>query len=360
MFRCIHFSPHIFSIVSILIGVSFVSNALAEVALQFNPRFLKTIPGQANVDLSLFAHANRVLPGTYLVDVYVNNQQLERIEIRFDEVTSENREAQKDDIQIKHEDITKAPAKTVTQASANAEPCLKKAMLAHWGINLTASALLNEATEESCIPLKQAIAHSDVRFDMSKQKLDISVPQIAMAKKLLSDVSPALWDKGINAARINYQLIATHNAQNSNSSPTNLSGMLEGGVNLNGWRLRHRSHYQRRNYHHHWQTLETYAKRDLPMWYSTLTLGDTFTAGAIFNSISVRGAQLGSDLSMMPSSEQGYAPVIRGMAQTNATVTIKQNGYVVYTTLVAPGPFVIDDLAPTPSQGERLCCIIQI
>jgi len=55
---------------------------------------------------------------------------------------------------------------------------------------------------------------------------------------------------------------------------------------------------------------------------------------------------------MLADSQQGYAPTIRSVAQTNARVTVRQNGYIIYSTYVAPGPFVIDDLYPTSSSGD--------
>lgn len=46
---------------------------------------------------------------------------------------------------------------------------------------------------------------------------------------------------------------------------------------------------------------------------------------------------MASDDDMLPSSVRNYAPVIRGVARSNALVTIRQNGYVVYETKVARG-----------------------
>ena len=47
---------------------------------------------------------------------------------------------------------------------------------------------------------------------------------------------------------------------------------------------------------------------------------------------------------MLPGSLRGYAPVIRGIARTNAQITIFQNGYSIYQSYVPPGEFVINDL----------------
>ncbi len=72
-------------------------------------------------------------------------------------------------------------------------------------------------------------------------------------------------------------------------------------------------------------------------------MGDTYTPGDI-DSVRIRGAQIGTDDDMLADSLKAM-PVVRGIARTNATVTIKQNGYTVYR-YVAPGPFAITDLYP--------------
>ena len=38
--------------------------------------------------------------------------------------------------------------------------------------------------------------------------------------------------------------------------------------------------------------------------------------------------------------------------QTNARVTVRQNGYIIYSTYVPPGPFALDDLYPTSAGGD--------
>ena len=55
---------------------------------------------------------------------------------------------------------------------------------------------------------------------------------------------------------------------------------------------------------------------------------------------------------MLPDSLRGYAPVVRGIARTNAEVVVRQNGYIVYDSYVPPGPFEINDLYPTGSGGD--------
>lgn len=71
-----------------------------------------------------------------------------------------------------------------------------------------------------------------------------------------------------------------------------------------------------------------------------------------FDSVQFRGVQLMSQEEMLPDSQRGFAPVIRGMAHSNAKVTVSQHGYVIYETFVAPGAFAINDLYPAPHRAS--------
>ena len=88
------------------------------------------------------------------------------------------------------------------------------------------------------------------------------------------------------------------------------------------------------------------------MCSSDLSAGDGYTQSGVFDSVNFRGVQLYSDDSMLPESVRGFAPVVRGIAQSNAQVTIRQGGNIIWQSYVPPGPFVIDDLYPTAASGD--------
>jgi len=98
-------------------------------------------------------------------------------------------------------------------------------------------------------------------------------------------------------------------------------------------------------------------QRDIRAWRSEVLAGESSTGSEVFDSIPFRGLKLNSSEEMLPGSLRGFAPVISGIAQTNARITVSQNGNVVYQTYVAPGPFRIDDLYQT-GQGGDLTVII--
>lgn len=103
-----------------------------------------------------------------------------------------------------------------------------------------------------------------------------------------------------------------------------------------------------------WKNLSSYLQRAVIPLKGELTVGDDYTAGDFFDSVSFRGVQLASDDNMLPDSLKGFAPVVRGIAKSNAQITIKQNGYTIYQTYVSPGAFEISDLYSTSSSGDLL------
>jgi outer membrane usher protein len=292
----------------------------------FNERFLD-VGGGEHADLSIFAFGNRVTAGTYVPDVAVNGRNVGKQELRFIE----------------------------RSAGADAVPCLTPPMLSEWGVNTAVFPAL-QGHDDQCVDLPAIIPNSEVNYDGGKQRLELSVPQAAMKREARGAVDPSRWERGIEAGMIDYQISgAQYTGSRYRQLDRNVAlfGAARMGVNIGDWRIRHASNYVRSlNGTPRWQALDTYAQRDLAGWRSQLTLGDSSTSGALFDAFQFRGVQLTSDDAMLPDSLQGYAPTIRGVAQTNAQVTVRQNGYTIYSTYVPPGPFVIDDLYPAIGNGD--------
>lgn len=310
----------------------------------FNEQFLDIGGEQSRADLSLFAFGNRVMPGSYLVDVSLNESSVGQSQVVFADQGE----------------------------GKNAQACITRAMLEGWGVKVEVFPVLMAAGDQ-CVDLAQAIPGSSVSYDGEKLRLTLSIPQAAMKRQARGAISPDKWDKGINVAMLDYQFSAarydggnnagsTMNSSitefNANPSATTqarntLYAGLRGGFNLGDWRFRNFSTYNRGvDGEGHWQSVTSYLQRDIAALGGQLTIGDSTTPGNFFDAFQFRGVQLASDDGMLPDSQQGYAPTIRGVAQTNARVTVRQNGFVVYSTYVAPGPFVLDDLYPTSTSGD--------
>ncbi|HET6632072.1 MAG TPA: fimbria/pilus outer membrane usher protein [Rhodanobacteraceae bacterium] len=297
----------------------------------FNPAMLSGSARHA-IDLSRFEQGNPVLPGQYNVDVYLNGTWIGRMDVRFASPT----------------------------ADASALPCTETALLERLGL---APAKPSEelaaklADPAACVPMDAVIPGATMAFDLSALRLDVSVPQAFLGQQARGYVSPENWDAGVPAALLNYRFNSYRTTSHGSSQVSSYLG-LNAGLNIGLWHLREDATFSWRSgsrgqpSSHHWQTINAYVRRDLPKMRATLTVGDSFTDGAVFDSLGLRGVQLATDDRMLPESRRGYAPVVRGVAQSNAKVTVRQNGVQLVQTTVAPGPFVISDLYPTGYGGD--------
>jgi outer membrane usher protein len=295
----------------------------------FNPSFLSDDPS-AVASLSRFEKNDAQVPGVYRVDIYVNDSFVKTRDVRFSNASGDH--------------------------NNGLQSCLTSQDLKTLGVNVNSIPGLQQVKPDACVDLANAIPESQESLDFEKLRLNLSFPQAVLANNARGYIPPEQWDEGINALLLNYNFNGSNSfGDNGDSSNEFLS--LQSGLNLGAWRLRDNATW---NYSHSeysgsqsdWQHVSTYAQRTIVPLNGELTLGDTYTPGDIFNSLSLRGAQLASDDNMLPDSLKGFAPTVRGIAKSNARVTIQQNGYTIYQTYVSPGPFVINDLYPTSSSGD--------
>ncbi|MGO4701953.1 fimbria/pilus outer membrane usher protein [Dyella sp. 2RAB6] len=308
------------------------ANAAAR-AVSFHEGLLNMGVGP-QVDISRFEKPNAVLPGRYASNILLNGEWRARIELR----------------------IADEPDHQGTQ------PCFERDMLARIGIALAKVDAVEPAagqrqampaTSEFCGPLGDYIPGASAAFDGSDQTLTLSVPQIYLSHDAGGYVDPKYWDAGINAGVVNYNASLYRNRAGPGGA--RLSGYvgINASANLGSWHLSHLSSFNwtergRTSY----ETAANYLQHDVPSLMSQLYVGDLYTSGTLFNSVNLRGAALLADDRMLPESLRGYAPSVRGIAETQARVVIRQRGYVLLDTTVAPGPFVIDDLYPTGYGGD--------
>lgn len=283
------------------------------------------------VDLSRFEKGNVVLPGTYRGDILVNNVWQARSDLVFATVPGKD----------------------------NAQPCYNAAMLIRIGVDLkkvlaqTENPKLKKIPEgQFCGPIGDYIPGAADDFDLGTQELSLSVPQIYTNAAARGYVDPSQWDAGINAGVLGYTTNLYRSSSHGQSQTSGYVG-LNASLRLGAWHaftLGSLSWTERGG--KRYQNTAAYVQRDLPSLQAQFVAGDTFTSGDIFDSVRVRGMRLYSDDRMLPQSMRGYAPIVRGIAQTNAHIVIRQRGYIIYDANVAPGPFAIEDLYPTGYGGD--------
>lgn len=288
---------------------------------RFDPAFLNAAVSSVT-DLSVIEAGGTVSPGDYDVDIYINGQftELRRVTFR-PRLTS--------------------PGQVVPLFSA---------------ADLTFFGLRPEALPAPVAPDLYDIGTIDgiiVSFEASRQRLEISVPQTLLEVRPRGYIPESRWDDGITAALLDYSMSYSNNTTPQSSSDRYFLN-LNGGVNVGPWRYREftTGSYDDKSKKWQWATPSRYIERPLRALRSTLRAGDQSTPGDIFESVNTRGITLASEQAMLPDSMQGFAPVIRGIAATNAVVTVSQNGYPIYETSVAPGAFELRDVTPVANSGE--------
>lgn len=299
--------------------------------IEFNQDFLGDSGQQVTTNLSRFKQKNTLLPGIYLSDIYVNGKWIGRQDLIFQDTDT---------------------------ISPHATVCFKQSLLQLFGIDFSVlpesvMVLLQQSeTDGQCHALDEFVPDAQFYYDANALRAEISIPQYYLFKHARGYIHPKFWDQGVPAATVGYQFNAYHYDVSGHADTTYYLG-LNNGVNVNGWRLRNQSVMTKSGHQDwHYQTIATYLKHDVTALHSQLLIGDTYTSSNLFDSVGFRGIQLSSDERMLPDSLVGYAPVVRGIAKSNAKVAIYQQELLIYETTVAPGAFEINDLYATGQSGD--------
>lgn len=345
-FNC--YAPVVFSSLAVISPVS----AMAE--QYFNPAFLSSDPS-AVADLARFNKEGGQAPGSYRVDLYINNSFIAARDVEFKSSAAEA---------VSDNNTTGSLAETSDKAISKTEnsliPVFTIKELESFGVNIPSLPALKNLPPETVVSVESSIPGGKASFDFENQRLDLSIPQIAMKNDARGYIAPELWDEGINALLLSYNFTGDEtNYDGKHQSDKFLS--LQSGINLGPWRLRDNTAWNSNDsdssHSSDVQHISTYVERTITPLKSELMVGDTSTPSDVFDSVPIRGVLLSSDDNMLPDSQKGFAPTIRGIAKSNAKVTIKQNNYVIYQTYVAPGAFAINDLFPTSSSGDLLVSV---
>ncbi|MBU9339568.1 fimbria/pilus outer membrane usher protein [Burkholderia multivorans] len=290
-------------------------------ATEFNSSFL-SIDGATDVDLSQFSQADFTLPGEYMLEVQVNDLFYGLQPIEF----------------------------VALDASGAGKPCLRAELVAQFGLKPSLAKELPRFHGGRCVDLA-AIEGVTVRYLKGDGRLRITIPQAALEFTDGTYLPPERWSDGIAGAMLDYRVIAnTNRSFGSGGRQTNaVQAYGTIGANWGAWRVR--GDYQAQSNvgntvyaDRTFRFSRLYAFRALPSIQSTVTFGDDYLSSDIFDTFALTGASIRSDDRMLPPSLRGYAPLISGVARTNATVTVSQQGRVLYVTRVSPGAFALQNI----------------
>lgn len=289
---------------------------------QFDETLLRLSSVYPMVDLSRFAQANALIPGRYLVDVYVNQRWRKNLLVTL-------KQSEDESVQL----------------------CVDQPLLL--AIGVLPKYLGQQGAEGECTVLTERLPGAGYELNVPSLRLNLVVPQALLDDGESRLVPPQLWDKGNAAAYFDYN--ANAYATWPDGGPRQLDHGLgvRAGVHLGRWVLRHSGYYSKRQGQSgHYQSNDTYVQTELASWRSQLKIGDFYGYGQFIDGMKLRGVELKTDDRMLPARWRGYAPVVRGVARTHAKVTIRQQQRIIYESTVPPGAFAIRDLSPLGYAGD--------
>ncbi|MFT8210728.1 MAG: fimbria/pilus outer membrane usher protein [Symbiopectobacterium sp.] len=302
-------------------GVSIFSLSVSALhATEFNINVLD-VDERQKVDLSHFSDPDYVTPGEYLLSIRINTREIQQSRVQF----------------LPAGPNSNKPTACITPDIANKLALTKEASskIVLWNNDECA-----DLTPISGVKISNRIGMGD---------LDITIPQAWLRYSDASWTPPEQWDAGINGVLLDYNLVGTARRNTNNmGSDRYLSSYGTTGFNLGAWRYRADYRYFRQQscttQRDQFSWDQFYAYRPLPMMSADLRLGEMFSGSNLFDSYRLTGISLENNENMLPPSLRGYAPEIRGVARSNARVTVTQNGRVIHETTVPAGPFAIQSL----------------
>ena len=190
--------------------------------------------------------------------------------------------------------------------------------------------------------------HTRVEFNYGAQSLNVNIPQAY----LLSKTDAALWDYGVNGARLKY----SGNFNKNSGSDVGAFGNFDLGVNIGRWVLSGKMNASSYDGENKFSTNDLSLSTAISQVQGDLILGRSQTRTNLFSDFGFYGVALRSNSNMRSWAARGYAPVISGVADSQSRITITQGGYTVYSKVVPAGPYQLDDVSPV-SNGDLLVTV---
>ena len=286
-----------------------------------------------SIDISKIINSNLV-DGKYIVDIYFNNKLVDSM----------------------HE------VWLSSQDDGTLRVCIDRKLWERSPVSIDNKKITEMQIEQGsgdCILASSVNSEIKSDFSFNAMRLDLTLAQIYL-KKVNSFSDYENWDYGDSLLFTNYDAnyfavrdrVNSINDRNDNNSVDesrySASMRLRSGLNLGKIQIRNYSSIDADNTNgsqkYDIKSYQTYGKLALPFISSNFYFGERYTQNRNLNSFMFKGIQLVSDRRMEPRSQQGYAPVITGIANSQSKVTVKQADIVIYQTSVPAGAFEISDI----------------
>ncbi|MET3632010.1 fimbria/pilus outer membrane usher protein [Burkholderia sp. 572] len=192
-----------------------------------------------------------------------------------------------------------------------------------------------------------------VRLNPAQQTIDIVAPPEAQAAR---EAQTREFSQRGAAGILNYRMVATHNRYASGTSQF-MQASTEAGFNYDGWIVRTQDYFSARNGTQQWDHLTAYAQRTFDRYGSVFQFGQINTQVEIVGGVPLDGIQFFPEQALAPHTT-GQS-LIQGIANSQARVEVRQNGILIHSTVVPPGPFTLSDVPLTSTARDVTVTVVE-
>ncbi|KWZ37319.1 fimbrial protein [Burkholderia savannae] len=280
-----------------------VSSPSSSAAVEFDTQTLIARGYSADI-AKFFSGDSRFLPGRQEVTIALNAHQTYTTNVQFDD---------------------------------DGDPCFDAALLG-------TLRLRKPSDLAGCVDPEQMWPEFHMKLHPGQFRIDMTVPEKAFDPKRRDDG----LHSGGKAMLLNYDVFAQRFDTRFGNSHY-FQARIEPGFNIGNWSFRNRGSLTNSSNGFSYQLQDTYLARTVDAWGAIAQIGQFTSAGESLGGLPMLGVQIGSD--SLQSGGQLTVP-IQGIAESNATVEVRQRGRVVYRTIVPPGPFMLSDIGNVAQNAD--------
>jgi outer membrane usher protein FimD/PapC len=200
-----------------------------------------------------------------------------------------------------------------------------------------ASLAADHGVEPACVDLASIYPQARVEIDPGTATVSLLVPTHALRGER-GDVSG--YARGGTAGVLNYDMVGLNSRSRSGGSRY-ASANTELGFNAGDWTVRSRQVFTASDGSHRTDVLDSYAQRSFADYRAVLQAGQINLMNPVLSGAQITGVQIMSEQAL---TTQGSGGTVEGIAQGPARVEIRQDGVLVYSTVVPAGPFSLTQI----------------
>lgn len=217
------------------------------------------------------------------------------------------------------------------------EPCLASEWLKVAGVQPPPAAAAPQI--ETCLTIAQGFPTARVQLHPGREQVDLLVP----TETLITQDRPLNnFANGGVAGLLNYDALIV-GSESAGQRNTFRSLGSEVGLNAGNWILRSRQSYTAMAESTRFEHLYAYGMRTLEDEETSLQVGQLNLASPLFAGDSFTGVQLLPEraFTQLRNAQKGASGQVEGVAYSAARIEVRQNGVLIFTTMVPGGPFTL-------------------